>query len=165
MKVLVVVASKHGSTLEIGEKIVDILKGAGFECDYCTDPNTVQTLEGYDAVVVGSAVYITQWMESARSFISRFSSQLRQLPTWTFSVGMAGASKGKNSDNNRVGHAVLNINSISHGNFHGKLNMMELSLRERSIAKLGGAIEGDYRDWNKISAWADSIVEYLKNKQ
>ena len=37
-----------------------------------------------------------------------------------------------------------------------------LSLRERSVARLAGVVEGDFRDWEAVDQWADEIVEALK---
>jgi len=35
------------------------------------------------------------------------------------------------------------------------------SLRERSVARLAGVVEGDFRDWDAINAWADGIAAEL----
>ena len=45
--------------------------------------------------------------------------------------------------------------------FAGRFDPSKLSLRERSIAKLGGATEGDYRDWDEVRQWADAIATSL----
>lgn len=161
MKVLITASSRHGATAEIAEAIAKEIRRGGFEVEL-KPPGDVETLEGYDAVIIGSAVYMTQWTESARALISRFSKELRELPVWAFSCGLAGVPSGDVQDPRRVGPALLQLNAIDHQTFKGRLEFTNLNLRERSIARLGSAPEGDYREWDKIRAWANQIVQDLK---
>ena len=161
MKVLVTASSKHGATAEIAEAIAKEITRGGFDVDLIA-PTEVESIDGYDAVVLGSAVYMTQWTENARAFISRFRVQLRTVPVWAFSCGLAGVPNGEAQDPRRVGPALLDINAIDHQTFKGRLELTNLNLRERSIARMGAAPEGDYREWDKIRAWANQIVQDLK---
>ena len=161
MKVLITASSRHGATAEIAEAIAKEIRRGGFEVEL-KPPGDVETLEGYDAVIIGSAVYMTQWTESARALISRFSKELRELPVWAFSCGLAGVPSGDVQDPRRVGPALLQLNAIDHQTFKGRLEFTNLNLRERSIARMGSAPEGDYREWDKIRAWANQIVQDLK---
>jgi menaquinone-dependent protoporphyrinogen oxidase len=70
MTVLVTAASKHGATLEIAEAIARVLdeQDASAELVRIDD---VQDLGRYDAVVLGSAVYMGRWIEPARKFVER----------------------------------------------------------------------------------------------
>ena len=160
MKILVTAASEHGSTKEIAEVIVDRLTSHGHLVTF-KSPANVHSVDKYDAVIVGSAVYMTQWMEEARDFTKRFASRLREVPLWAFSVGLSGVLKGNVKDPSRVGPVLLSIEPIDHTTFAGRLSPAKLNLRERTIARLGGAIEGDYRDMETVRRWADSIAEYL----
>lgn len=162
MKVLVTVASKHGSTIEVGATIADELRSRGLEVDEFA-PEDVYSLSGYDAVIVGSAVYMAQWMDSAREFITRFGASLEELPLWAFSVGVAGLGSGGVDDPSRVGPVLLTANPREHKVFKGTLNLEDLSWRERTVAKLGGAVEGDFRDENEERAWAGSIADALES--
>ncbi|OKL53496.1 flavodoxin [Bowdeniella nasicola] len=164
MKVLVVIASQHGATAEIGDAIVEELRTAGHESRR-VEPADVRDLEGIDAVVLGSAVYMTQWMESARNFVQRFRTELREIPLWTFSCGLAGVPKGNVQDPRRVGPVLLSINPIDHEVFKGRLDLGALSLRERTVARLGNAPEGDYREWDKIKEWASEIASQLTEQE
>ncbi|MDN5559197.1 MAG: hypothetical protein L0G23_07155, partial [Ruaniaceae bacterium] len=65
-------------------------------------------------------------------------------------------------DPRRVGPALLQLKAIDHQTFKGRLEFTNLNLRERSIARMGSAPEGDYREWDKIRAWANQIVQDLK---
>ena len=46
--------------------------------------------------------------------------------------------------------------------FPGRYKPELLSLRERSVARLAGVVEGDFRDWAAIDAWADDIAAALQ---
>lgn len=164
MKVLVVAASEHGATTEIGEAIVEELRNAGHD-SFLKEPQDVDNLDGIDAIVLGSAVYMTQWMEPARNFVQRFRQTLREIPLWTFSCGLAGVPRGNVQDPRRVGPVLLSVNPIDHEVFKGRLDHGKLSLRERTVARLGHAPEGDYREWDKIRAWAKEIGSILREQE
>ena len=70
MHILVTAASKHGATDEVADAIAKRLEAAGFTVDRVA-PADVTAVEPYDAVVVGSAVYILQWMPEAHDFKGR----------------------------------------------------------------------------------------------
>lgn len=57
MKVLVCAASRYGATSEIAQVIADVLAERG--CDVTVlSPGKVGAVEEFDAVVLGSAVYM-----------------------------------------------------------------------------------------------------------
>ena len=91
-----------------------------------------------------------------------FSKQLREKHLWAFSVGLSGVPGGNVVDPVRVGPVLLRINPIDETTFAGRLEPRELSLRERSVARLGGAQEGDYRDWDEIRRWSRSVSDMAK---
>jgi menaquinone-dependent protoporphyrinogen oxidase len=65
MKVLVCAASKYGATSEIAQAVADLLAKRGLEVTVLP-PQEVGAVEEFDAVVLGSAVYMGQWMKPAR---------------------------------------------------------------------------------------------------
>lgn len=163
MRILITAASKHGSTQEIAEAIARRLESHGHEVT-TNAPADVTSLAEYDAVVLGSAVYITQWMSAAHDFVKRFDSELRSCPFWAFSVGMSGVPKHQPQDPMRIGPVMEHFDAVEHRTFPGRYKPELLTLRERSIARLAGAVEGDFRDWAAVDAWADSIHDYLAER-
>lgn len=161
MKLLVTVASRHGSTEEIGKVVAGELRNAGIEVDELA-PENVYSLEGYDGVVLGSAIYLTRWMETARDFLRTHSAELSRLPLWVFSVGMSGVPHGDIQDPSRVGPVLLTVDPRDHVVFPGRIDPSQLNLRERTIARLGGAVEGDYRNMEQVRAWAQRIVKDIE---
>ena len=65
MKVLVSAASKYGATGEIAKAVGEALAGKGLEVTVLP-PQEAGAIEEFDAVVLGSAVYMGQWMKPAR---------------------------------------------------------------------------------------------------
>ncbi|HZK06325.1 MAG TPA: flavodoxin domain-containing protein [Actinomycetaceae bacterium] len=161
MRVLVVVSSKYGSTAEVGTAITEELADLGFEARRVT-PGDVDNLDGVGAVVLGSAVYMSQWMETARNFVRHYETELRGLPLWVFSVGLSGVPIGNVQDPRRLGEILGKLGPIDHQTFKGRMNLGALTLRERSVARLGNAPEGDFREWEKIRAWARGIGHDLR---
>ncbi len=160
MKILLVSSSRHGSTDEIAAILAEELRAGGLEVEPAK-PEDVADVKGYDAFVVGSAVYMTRWTPEAVDFTRRFRDALASHPVWAFSVGLAGLPKGKVVDPNRIGPVLLTIEPEDHVTFAGRFDPSRLSLRERTIAKVGGACEGDFRDWEEVRAWAASIRDSL----
>lgn len=160
MKILLTCSSRHGSTDEVAGVIAERLRAAGLDVTVAK-PEDVTDVSGYDAFVLGSAVYMTHWTEEAVDFTKRFAEELRNHPVWAFSVGLSGLPKGKVSDPHRIGPVLLSIDPEDHVTFAGRFDPSRLSLRERTIARMGGASEGDFRDFDAVRTWADSIATTL----
>lgn len=156
MHILVTASSKHGSTDEVADAIARRLETAGHAVDRIA-PDDVESVDSYDAVVCGSPVYILQWMDGAHHFMERFSAQLKDKPVWAFSVGMNGVPKHAPQDATRIGPLLTRIKARDVHMFAGRYKPSLLTLRERSVARLAGVVEGDFRDWGEVEKWADSI--------
>ena len=162
MKVLLTAASQHGTTVEIADAIARRLTSEGLEVVQ-NAPQDVDSLDGFDAVICGSAVYMTQWMTSAHDFMERFAQDLHKMPVWAFSVGMNGVPKHVPQDPSRIGPVLTRIDAKELRSFAGRYDPALLSSRERAIVRLAGAVEGDSRDWDEIDQWAGEIASELKN--
>ena len=96
-------------------------------------------------------------------FTRRFSSALRDRPVWAFSVGLSGLPKGKIADPYRIGPVLLSIDPEDHITFPGRFDPGVLNVRERTIARMGGATEGDFLDLEAVRAWGASVAATLCN--
>ena len=161
MHILVTAASKHGATDEVADAIARRIEASGITVDRLA-PADVTSVADYDAVVVGSAVYILQWMPEAHDFMERFKDELPAGRVWAFSVGMNGVPKHSRQDGSRVGPLLTHVKCRDLHTLAGRYKPSLLSLRERSVARLAGVVEGDFRDWEAVDQWADEIVEALK---
>ena len=79
MNVIVVVGSKHGSTRSIAEAVDDELRNGGLRVTIVGVESAAILLDGYDAAVIGSAVYVGRWMKDARPFIEANRETLRKI--------------------------------------------------------------------------------------
>lgn len=161
MKVLVTAASRHGSTDEIADAIGATLTGCGLEVIRMA-PDQVQNLVDFDAVVLGSAIYVGRWLELARSFVERFRGELAQLPVWLFSSGPLGDPPKPDGTPPDVLAVIDRMRPREHRVFSGEIVRGELGLAERVVTKAVGAPAGDFRPWAEIGAWATGIAETLK---
>jgi len=175
MRVLVAYASRYGAAQGIAERIAATLRQRGFEV-------TVEAARragdpaGYDAAVIGSAIYYFRWMKPAVKFVRRNADSLAGRPVWLFSSGPLG-TKDKD-DQGRDVRAVLEPKEIAefretvkprdHRVFFGAMDASKLGFLHRLIYKLpanrDNALfpQGDFRNWTDIEAWAGGIAEALK---
>jgi menaquinone-dependent protoporphyrinogen oxidase len=166
MKLLVTYASKYGSTAEIAEVIGKELHKRHYEVEVKSIED-VDSLVGYDAFVVGSALYAGGWMKSAAEFLRSNQDVLAGRPVWLFSSGPTGQGDPNQildgwtfpEDLKPVLEKIKPKDVIL---FHGKIDPDRLSATERMIIKSVKATVGDYRDWLVIRGWARRIDLDLK---
>ncbi len=163
MKVLVVVASRHGATWEIGEVVADAIASRGNLVDRSA-PEDVTTIDGYDAVVLGSAVYLAHWMPAARDFADRFAEQLRAMPVWLFSSGLATQPAAAANSPQELMALRDRIGARGHRSFRGRLDRQALSFAERAAIAGARAREGDHRDLAAVRAWAIGVADDLSGR-
>jgi menaquinone-dependent protoporphyrinogen oxidase len=163
MRVLVTAASKHGATSEIAEAIAGALREAGLTVDV-RPPAEVQSVVGYDAVVLGSAVYGGRWLDAAKRLAEQHRRELEVIPVWVFSSGPIG-DPPKPDEAPPDGVAVREtIGAQEHKILGGKVDRGQLSFVERTIVSAVKAPDGDFRDWDEIRAWASGIARAVKNR-
>lgn len=162
MKVLVCTAGKHGATAQIGGAIAEALSGNGVPADV-RSPEQVTDLEGYDALVLGSAVYMGRWLRSARDLVDRVSGQLDGRPVWLFSSGPVGDS-GRGGSKSPVDVAAIEkaTEAREHHVFGGKLERAQVGFLERAIMTAMHAADRDDRDWDEIAAWGEHVAGQLR---
>jgi len=159
-RVLVAAASKHGATREIAAHIGETLGRRG--CDATVlDADRIDTLDGYDAVVLGSAVYAGHWLPDAKDLADRIAAR-RPLPAvWLFSSGPVGDPPKPDEEPVDVAAIVDATAPRGHRVFAGRIDKAELGFAERAIMIAVRAPEGDFRDWDDISSWAHGIADAL----
>ena len=169
MKVLVTAASKHGATRELAETIARVLEEHGVSTEL-VEMDEVDDLGSYDAYVVGSGIYLGNWLKEARRFIDARAPELGQRPTWLFASGSIVGDPPVADDPNAlraglVERLVETTNAREHKLFAGKLDLSKLGLLEKAAVRGAHASEGDYRDWGEIHRWAEEIAAQLRREQ
>lgn len=162
MKVLITAASKHGATAEIAWAIRGHLVEEGLQA-VVIDPDEITELAGYDAVVVGSAVYAGHWLKPARQLVERLRGQLGDVPVWLFSSGPVGdpqvpAEEGAVD----VAEILEATGAHEHKLFPGRIDMAQLGFTERAMVRALRVPAGDFRDWPAIAAWSRQMAADLR---
>lgn len=174
MRVLVAYASRHGATLGIAERIAATLSAAGLDADVSA-LREVREPEGYDAFVLGSAVYMFRWLKDFTRFVQRHEGLLVTRPLWLFSSGPLGTDKvdkqGRDvlevSQAKETAQVLERTRARGHVMFFGAWTRGKpVGLAERFVEHMPAARdampEGDFRDWEAIKAWAEGIAGELQ---
>jgi menaquinone-dependent protoporphyrinogen oxidase len=163
LRVLVVVASKHGATAEIGTALAraiadsDVGRAAGLEA-MCLPVEQRPDPAPYAAVVLGSAVYVGRWLEPAREYATAHAAALRARPVWLFSSGPIGEPPFPADEPHDVGALTPLTGARGHRVFPGRLEKNRLSFGERAMVTAMRAPLGDFRDWDAVRAWGNEIA-------
>lgn len=162
MKVLVCAATKYGATGEIANVVADVLAEEGLEVTVIP-PEQAGAIEQFDAVVLGSAVYMGQWMKPARELVDRSAAALAARPVWLFSSGPVGEPAKPAENPVDVSKILQSTKARDHRVFTGRLVRKHLSFPDRAMASAIRAAEGDFRNWAEIRAWAAGIASALQS--
>lgn len=162
MHVLVTAASRHGATAEIARALAAGLARHG-EDAVAIPIEQVEDLEGYDAVVLGSAIYMGRWMKPARQFVDDHAAELSQRPVWLFSSGPLGPAGHliPPSEPADVPVVLRLTRARGHRMFGGRLEMRHLRFDERALIRTIHAPEEDRRDWAAVDRFAAELAEDL----
>ena len=162
MRVLVTAASRHHATLEIAEAIAAGLAQRGVDTE-ARPLEQITSLDGFDAAILGSAIYMGRWLKAARDFVSEHGAELSSMPVWLFSSGPLGPPDRlipprESADTDRIAELV---GARGHRVFAGRLERASLGFAERAAAKAVHAPDGDCRDWAAVDAFAGEISSEL----
>jgi menaquinone-dependent protoporphyrinogen oxidase len=161
--VLVMAASRHGATSEIAGALAAALTGSDVgrlarlqavvaSCDQRPDPTR------YDAVVLGSAVYLGRWLQPARTYAAEHVAELRRRPVWLFSSGPIGDPPFPSDEPHDAASLRQLTGALGHRVFPGRLEKSRLSFGERAMVTAMRAPVGDFRDWDAIRSWGSEIA-------
>ncbi|WP_021593762.1 MULTISPECIES: flavodoxin domain-containing protein [Actinomadura] len=159
-RVLVAYASERGGTAEIADWIGGALRQAGVEADVRA-AGEITSLDGYDAVVVGGALYAGRWHREARRFVRHHADALADRPVWLFSSGPLDHTAEEREIPPAPGVAKFarRLDARGHTTFGGRLTSDATGFLASKIAK---RTSGDYRDRDRVDAWAADIARELR---
>lgn len=160
MTVLVTCASKHGATTEIAEALGRELCARGIDAEV-KRAEDVDGVGAYDAVVLGSAVYMGRWLPEARALADVYGAELASRPTWLFSSGPIGDPPRPLEPPDLDG-VLERLHPRGYRILSGRLRREDLTRRERAIAALTRTAFGDFRDWDEVAGLADEIARSLR---
>jgi menaquinone-dependent protoporphyrinogen oxidase len=163
MEILVVVASRHGSTREIADAMAARLEAHGHAVTVA-DAEDAPDATVADAVIVGSAIYAGSWREEARAWVADQADVLRSRPVWLFSSGPLGDPPAPTrAEPLQLEELTRLTGAEGHVVFAGALERDHLHFGERMVVRMVGAPYGDFRDWAAVDAWVDGITDALSD--
>jgi menaquinone-dependent protoporphyrinogen oxidase len=149
--VLVAYATKHGSTREVAADVARVIRQAGFEVDI-SPARDVKSLDLYQAVVLGGALYMGRLHKDARKLLKRKRGELASLPLAVFAMGPKSTEpqelEGARAQLERALNAVPEVKPLATAIFGG-------------VMKFGKKKALDARDWEAIQAWAEEVAHKL----
>jgi menaquinone-dependent protoporphyrinogen oxidase len=160
VRVLVVYGSMHGGTAGLAQMVAEALVEHNILADI-GDAADVDPVDGYDAVIVGGALYDGRWHQDATDFVERNASWLRSRPVWFFSSGPLSAT-ARSGSIAPVPHVLDLANAIDargHMTFGGRLAKPRGGFLGSMLA---WGPPGDYRDGEQVTEWVRRIVARLK---
>jgi menaquinone-dependent protoporphyrinogen oxidase len=161
--ILVTYATRAGSTAQVANVISEVLVSRNFLVDI-KPVKEKPFLIGYGAVVLGSAIRMGAWLPEMVEFIWENQSKLNQIPKAIFTVHML--NKADDADSRAAREAYTSairemISPLHEIFFAGKIDFSTLSFLDnvhaRAVQPKLTAHSGDFRDWDNIRNWAQTI--------
>jgi menaquinone-dependent protoporphyrinogen oxidase len=162
--ILLAYATRFGSTQEVSEAIATDLREAGMEVDL-QPMQEVQSLEGYDAVILGAALYNTRWHPDAHQFLKNYQDILKQRPVAIFALGPLNTGEAAMRSSRRQLDKELEkypwLKPVGIEMFVGKFDPLKpgLGFFDRLMPAR------DLRDWKAIHAWANALPVQLQQDE
>ena len=160
-RVLVAYGTRNGSTAGIATMIAAALRGDDIAVD--VRPATeVRDVSGYDAVVLGGALYAGRWHTDARRFARRHATALRGRPVWLFSSGPLDntADTIDIPPVRQAAQAAEMLSARGHVTFGGQLTPDARGFIARSMVRNGRG--GDFRNPQRVAEWSLKIAADLR---
>jgi menaquinone-dependent protoporphyrinogen oxidase len=163
-RILVAYASQAGSTGEVAAFMGKALGTNGITVDVCPIENVTNS-QGYQAVVVGSAIRAGKWMPVATNFVETHQAVLSRIPTAYFTCCMT--LHQDTPENRRKALSFMDpvreiLEPVDIGAFAGKMDYRKISFLDRfMVTKVFSTPEGDFRNWDAIQTWVNNLQPKL----
>jgi len=158
-RILVTYATRAGSTVEVAAAIGKTLAERGFAVDVKPIKERPE-VGNYQAVVIGSVVRIGRWVSEAVEFVKKNQPALNAMPVAVFCVhgnNLEDDEQSRAARNAYLDNIRLLIQPVDEAFFAGSVDPKRVSLLERVMINTVKSPVGDFRDWEKINAWAQTI--------
>jgi len=162
-KILVAYGSFAGSTAETAVFIGKKLSEKGMTADV-KPVEKIKTIEGYDAVIIGSAVEMGKLKGSVIRFTEKNKAALTKVPVAIFVVCLT--MQKDTPENRKTVSAYLDpikaiVKPVGEGLFPGRIRYKDIPFPQ-SILTLMPAFkkavpEGDWMNWGAVEAWVGEV--------
>jgi menaquinone-dependent protoporphyrinogen oxidase len=154
VSVLVVFATKNGSTQQVADAIAGTIRSAGASVDCLPARSVRSTVDAFDLVVLGAPLYSGRWHHDAHRFLKRHRHDLPAVAV--FAMGpRSGDAEAWSRSRTQLDRALAK----------------DSWLTPTSIRLFGGvdpprtSTHRDLRDWAAVSDWAGSLAGTASSRQ
>lgn len=159
-RILVAYATKAGSTGEVAARMAEIL-GKRAMCVDLMPLEAVKNLTPYRSVVLGSAIRTGNVLPEVNDFLKKNRDALQDK---VFNMFIVCLTLHEDTPENRAkASSFLDpvrevVKPAAEGMFAGKVDLNKLGLLDRLMANAVKAPVGDFRKWDEIQSWAESLA-------
>ena len=169
MHMLVAYGTRYGSTREVTETVAAKLEEQGIETDV-KQAREVRSLRGYDAVVLGTPLYMGALHKDVRALLEKNRAALEHTPFALFALGPIKAEDGVDGSRAQLIEALAKLpvpTPAATSVFVGAYDPARLGFKDKMIAALPasplhGEAAHDERDWEAIRAWTAALPDQLR---
>ncbi len=178
MRALVAYGTRWGSTEDVAKEITSLIRKKGIPTDMLDlGKNDTAYLEPYEMVVIGSGIAYGSWSKGALRFLERNSKVLSEKRLAMFACCgdlLFDPSKTDEYQSKYLREVARKhgLEPFSLGLFGGVIDFERYSLLVKGILSMRNAGKKDmqekgidtdkpydFRDWEKIRAWGDGLLE------
>ena len=164
-RIIVAYASIHGSTQEVAECIAETIREQGVIVDL-QPASKVKTLEGYQGVILGSALYIGHMNKHALNFLSRFKNMISNgIPIAIFAGGPLKLEDDPQEIQGMLYQDLAKypwLKPVSVELIGGRFDPSKgVKFPWNLLPAVKNMEASDIRDWNAIKKWAVNVSEQL----
>jgi menaquinone-dependent protoporphyrinogen oxidase len=168
-QVLVAYGTRYGSTCEVAEAVAATLEEQGIDSDV-KNAREVHSLDGYEAVVLGTPLYMGALHKDVRALLEKNREALEHTPFALFALGPIKADDGVDGSRAQLIEALAKLpvpTPASTAVFVGAYDPARLGFKDKMItalpaSPLHGETAHDERDWDAIRAWARGLPAGLE---
>lgn len=157
--ILVTYASRYGGTKQIAAYLAKVLELEGHKTQL-RHVDDVVSISPYESLVVGSGLYLGQWLDDATEFLDSFSMDLGKKMLWLFSSGPKEELK-LIQETHIPGNLEPLLAHFSVQNaalFDTQTSTKQLSFDDYLLLQSMQPVSADAGNWHKIKAWGRSIA-------
>jgi menaquinone-dependent protoporphyrinogen oxidase len=161
-QILVAYATRHGSTQEVAEAVAATLRERGLDVEL-QSVRKVRSVEKYQAVVLGTALYMFRLHKDARRFLVRHRVTLAERPVAIFALGPINDEEkewqGVRAQFDKELAKFPWLVPAAKEVFGGKFDPAKLWFPYNLVPALKRLPASDIRDWKAIHDWASGVAE------
>jgi menaquinone-dependent protoporphyrinogen oxidase len=152
-QMLVAYGTRYGSTREVAEVMAETLEEQGIETEVKQE-REVRSLDGYDAMVLGTPLYMGALHRDVRALLERSREALEHTPYALFALGPIKADDGLEGSREQLFTALARLPA--------RLGFRDKMIAALPASPLHGEVAHDERDWGVIRAWAGGLGPQLR---